>query len=97
MMPPEPPACHPGDWNQLSLGADSGAIGRSGGAFGRNFLRLNMHCYIDKIHRLIRDIKLAAEHTEGGQMHKAVMHMSYVWSLSQKPWHQGTWHEVKVG
>ena len=85
----------PGVWPQATVVLDSGSIGRAGALFAMRHLRLNLFCLWDKIHRCIRDIKLALEHSVGGYVHRALLHMCYIWSLNAKPQGSGVWHELK--
>ena len=85
----------PAEWPQLTVCIDSGAIGRSGAAFARHKLKLNIHVWYDVIHRLIRDIRLTVEKACSGSLHKALLHMSFVWSLHMKPFGDRHWWEVK--
>ena len=85
----------PGAWPQLTICIDSGAVGRAGAAFAKNHLQLNVFVIYDYIHRLIRDVRLATEHSKGGDVQRALLHMSFVWSLHAKPFGSGVWFEVK--
>ena len=87
---------HPGLWPQLVVMLDSGAIGKAGASFARNHLNLNIHLVLDVIHRLVRDVRLATEHACSGDIHRALLHMCYVWSLTNKPFNSGAWfHEIQ--
>ena len=92
-----PDAEDPGVWPQLTVGMDSGAIGRAGGFFAIHHLCVNMFIIFDKIHRAIRDLKLATSHAMNGLIHRALLHSSYIWSLNCKPYNSGAWWEVKKG
>ena len=46
----------------------------------------------DKVHRCIRDIRLATEHAAGGAIHRALLHMTFIWQLNGKPFGSGTWY-----
>jgi hypothetical protein len=69
------------------------------GGFSENARRggsgLNIFVVWDKIHRLIRDIKLASEHTAGSDLYRALLHTSFVFSLNQRPFGSGEWFEKK--
>ena len=84
----------PGTWCQLTAALDSGSIGRAGMSFARNSVFLNLFCIFDKIHRLIRDLKLAAEGSEDASIYRAMLQMSFVFSLNQRPFGSGTWWET---
>ena len=95
-MPELPIDQHPGSWPQLVLMLDSGAIRRAGASFARNDFNLNIHVVWDVIHRLARDVRLATEHACSGDIHRALLHMCYVWSLTNKPFNSGAWfYEVQ--
>ena len=85
----------PGKWEQATFGLDSGAVGRAGAFFAKHKLKLFMHVVWDKIHRLIRDIKLACEHAANGDLLRALLRMCYVWSLNSKPFGSKAWFEQK--
>lgn len=53
---------------QLTVILDSGSTGRAAASFAKHQLHLNVFVVWDKIHRLIRDIKLAAEKSAGGAL-----------------------------
>ncbi len=90
-----PDGVDPGKFNQLTIAIDSGATVRAGASFIKNQLRSNIFVHYDKIHRIIRDIKLASEHSKGGEVYRAVLQMSFVWSLNQKPFGSGVFYEKK--
>ena len=83
----------PSNWAQLSLGLDSGSIGRAAAAFSKHKLCLNIWIYWDILHRLIRDIKLALERCSS--VHRAVLHSTFTMSLNDKPFGSGAWFEEK--
>ena len=90
------PAHHnPGQWYQLTVSLDSGAVGRSGGSFVKNSLGYNVFLIYDIIHRLIRDIRLSLDHGVDGELLRAVLHMTYVQSINQKPFGTGVFSEKK--
>jgi hypothetical protein len=59
-----------GNLRQLTLCLDSGSVGRAAASFAKNHLGLNLFVVWDKYHRLIRDLKLAAEKAAGGQLYR---------------------------
>jgi hypothetical protein len=81
---------------QLTVAMDSGAVGRAAANFAKNKMHANVFIVYDKIHRLIRDIKLAMEHTGGKEIYKATLHANFVFSLNQKPFGSGEWFHKKV-
>ena len=81
---------------QLTVAMDSGSVGRAAANFAKNKMHANVFIVYDKIHRLIRDIKLAMEHTGGKEIYKATLHANFVFSLNQKPFGSGEWFHKKV-
>ena len=53
-----------------------------------------VHCSFDKVHRCIRDLKLASQHASGNFGQTTLM-TSFVWSLNYKPFKSGAWFEEK--
>ena len=82
----------PGDWKQLVISLDSGGIGRAGGSFAKHGLHTNICMTYDKMHRVVRDCKLAAEQSQNGDVYRALLQMSFVWSLHTRPCGSGAWH-----
>ena len=90
-----PPEQDPGAWPQLTLVIDSGSIGRAAANFAKNAMGANIFVVHDKFHRLVRDIKLAAERACKGVLYRAMLQMTFVWSLNQRPFGSGVWYETK--
>lgn len=86
-----PPHLKPGEWKQLVISLDSGGIGRAGGSFAKHAVHTNIFMSYDKIHRIVRDCKLAAEHSQNGDVYRGILQMSFVWSLHSKPFGSGAW------
>ena len=84
-----------GDLPQLTACLDSGSIGRAGMSFAKHKLCLFLFLVWDKFHRLVRDLKLAAEKASGGQMYRALLHMTFVFSLNSRPFGSGEWYWKK--
>ena len=74
---------------------DSGSIGRAGANFAKQVVCLNMFVGYDKFHRMVRDIKLAADHACNSDLYRALLHLTFVWSLNQRPFGSGAWFEAK--
>lgn len=91
-----PPGIDVGDGLQVTAGMDSGSIGRAAANFAVNKVNLNLFVIYDKIHRLIRDIKLSSEKTSSKELYKATLHTSFVFSLNQRPFGTGEWYEKKI-
>eukprot|EP00438_Fugacium_kawagutii_P006295 Skav229327 [mRNA] locus=scaffold2598:18229:18771:+ [translate_table: standard] len=72
---------------------DQGSSGCASAAFLPH-CGLLLHCQFDKIHRLVRDIKLASK---VGQMSDALMMSSFAWSANYKPFRSGAFFEEKKG
>eukprot|EP00438_Fugacium_kawagutii_P011249 Skav211190 [mRNA] locus=scaffold884:286172:287377:+ [translate_table: standard] len=78
----------------LTLNLDQGATGTAGVAF---LMQNHMiHCKCDKIHRAIRDYKLALVHCLEGLFLKTQLHSSYLFSLNYKPFNKGNFHDKKM-
>ena len=92
-----PDGVDPGSFRQLTIQLDSGSIGRAGACFVKNSGKLLLFLFVlyDKIHRLIRDIKLAADKACGGDLYRALLHYSFLCSLNQRPFGSGSWFELK--
>ena len=80
---------------QATVIIDSGSVGRVAGFFSMHKLGLNIFVLFDKIHRLIRDVKLAAEKSAGGVLYRALLHICFVFSLNQRPFCNGEWFSKK--
>jgi hypothetical protein len=83
------------DMLQLTVAMDSGSVGRAAAMFAVHKLGLNIYVVYDKIHRLIRDVKLAAEKAAGGTLYRALLHICFVFSLNQRPFGSGEWFHKK--
>ena len=90
-----PPGVDLGDLVQLTVCLDSGSVGRAGMSFAKNKLNLNVFATWDKYHRLIRDTKLSAEKSCGGQLYRALLHITFIFSLNQRPFGSGEWYGKK--
>ena len=77
----------------LVLSLDQGPIGTAGMAFALQGHRI--HVKFDKIHRCIRDYKLALGRAMGGVFLKTQLHSSYIFGLNYKPFNTGLFHEQK--
>ena len=77
----------------LVLSLDQGPIGTAGMAFALQGHRI--HVRFDKIHRCIRDYKLALGRALGGIFLKTQLHSSYIFGLNYKPFNTGLFHEQK--
>lgn len=75
----------------VTLLMDQGTTGMAAGAFmlSKNFL---VHIKWDKIHRLVRDCKLAAK---VAKLNEAIAMTSYAWSINYKPYGSGAFFEEK--
>ena len=77
----------------LVLSLDQGPIGTAGMAFALEGHRI--HVKFDKIHRCIRDYKLALGRAMGGVFLKTQLHSSYIFGLNYKPFNSGLFHDQK--
>ena len=67
---------------------DQGSIGAAGTGFSDYLFKMVLMKF-EKIHRLIRDIKLALLHSCGGVLLKAQVYSSSLWNCHQKPFGSG--------
>ena len=88
-----PVAESPGEWAQLTIGLDSGSVGRAAASYSKHKLGLFIFVVFDIIHRMIRDTKLAVESCPA--VHRAVLHYTFLTSLNYRPFNSGVWHEDK--
>lgn len=77
----------------LSILMDQGPSGCASAAF-LNHQGLLLHCQFDKIHRLVRDIKLASS---AAKMSEGLAMSSFAWSANYKPFRSGNYFEEKKG
>lgn len=74
---------------------DQGPVGMSAVSYmmsnfgGESFALL--HCTWDGFHRVIRDMRLSMPKP----LQQAILASSYVWSINEKPFHQGGFHADK--
>jgi len=79
----------------LTLQMDQGPVGMSAVSYmmsnfgGESFALL--HCTWDGFHRVIRDMRLSMPKP----LQQAILASSYVWSINEKPFHQGGFHADK--
>ncbi len=78
----------------LTVGLDQGSVGAAGMAFAQHMDTL-LFVHWDKLHRLIRDVKLSLKHAAGGVFLKAQVFTSFIWGLNYKPYGSGAWWEEK--
>ena len=88
-----PPSESPGKWSQLTIGLDSGSVGRAAASYSKHKLELFVFMVYDIIHRMIRDTKLAMEANPA--VERAVLHYTFVTSLNFRPFNSGVWYEDK--
>ena len=67
---------------------DQGSIGAAGTGFSDYLFKMVLMKF-EKIHRLIRDIKLSLQHSCGGVLLKAQVYSSNLWNCHQKPFGPG--------
>jgi hypothetical protein len=67
---------------------DQGSIGAAGTGFSDYAFKMVLMKF-EKIHRLIRDIKLSLLHSCGGVLTKAQVYSSSLWNCHQKPFASG--------
>ena len=79
----------------LVLGLDQGSIGSAGVAFVQHDTLIQPR--FDKIHRSIRDVKLALTHCMRGLFMKTQLHSAYIYALNYKPFNEGGFSQAKKG
>ena len=79
----------------LILGLDEGSIGAAGVAFSAFHLKHTVWARFDKIHRLIRDMKLAEADCCGKLFVKAKLWSNYLYGLNNRPFGSGANHPAK--
>ena len=77
----------------LTLVMDQGPTGMAAMAYLHS-LGVLVHCSFDKVHRCVRDLKLASKHASGN-FNETTLMTSFVWSLNYKPFKSGAWFEEK--
>ena len=77
----------------LTLSIDQGGVGMAAAAFLLKDHMLHTRC--DKIHRVVRDYKLAIGHAADGLFLKAQLHSGYIFSINYKPFNKGNFFEQK--
>ena len=83
------------DVKLLVLALDQGGPGCAGAAFAMFHLMMMFAVAFDKIHRLVRDLKLSVQRAAGGIFLKAQLYLNHVWSLNYKPWGTGVFSTAK--
>ena len=89
---PEEPAWHI-QQPILTVSTDQDAVNTAGFAFLLPTHMLHVRC--DKIHRAIRDYKLAIGHAAEGLFLKTQLHSGYIFSINYKPFNKGNFFEQK--
>ena len=79
----------------LVLGLDQCAIGAAGISYAQDEMRAMMLASWDKIHRLIRDMKLSVIHASGGVFLKSQLYSNHLWSVNYKPFSSGIFGDQK--
>ena len=70
----------------LTLRVDQGGVGMAAAAFLLKDHMLHTRC--DKIHRVVRETKLAIGHAADGLFLKAQLHSGYILSINYKPFNK---------
>ena len=79
----------------LVLGLDEGSIGASGVAAAAFKMKATIWARFDKIHRVIRDMKLAENDSCGKVFAKAKLWSAYLYGLNNRPFGSGSNHTLK--
>ena len=81
--------------NTLILGLDEGSIGTAGVAAAAFKMQATIWAKFDKIHRVIRDMKLAESDCCGKVFAKAKLWSAYLYGLNNRPFGSGSNHTLK--
>ena len=81
--------------NTLILGLDEGSIGTAGVAAAAFKMKATVWAKFDKIHRVIRDMKLAESDCCGKVFAKAKLWSAYLFGLNNRPFGSGSNHTMK--
>ena len=81
----------------LLIGLDEGSIGMAGVAAAAFQQKAAVWARFDKIHRIIRDLKLASAHCCGKVFEKTKLWSSYIYGLNNRPFGSGSNHTLKEG
>ncbi len=84
-----------GEVRMLILGLDEGSIGSAGVAAAAFKLNKLVWARFDKIHRVIRDLKLAENHACCKVFEKAKLWSAYLYGMNNRPFGSGAIHSVK--
>ena len=79
----------------LILGLDEGSIGTAGVAGGSFKMKAMLWAKFDKIHRIIRDMKLGENDCCGKVFAKAKLWSAYLYGLNNRPFGSGSNHTLK--
>ena len=79
----------------LILCLDEGSIGMAGVGAAAFYLKKMVLVKPDKIHRVIRDLKLAEGHCCGKILEKAKLWSAYLFGLNARPFNSGTNYTLK--
>ena len=79
----------------LTVGLDQGSVGASGMAYAINHRGHLVHARFDKLHRVVRDMKLALTHCLRGIFMKAQLFTAYIWGLNYRPFGTGAFYQTK--
>ena len=79
----------------LILGLDEGSIGTAGVAAAAFLLKKTIWAKFDKIHRIIRDLKLADGGCCNKVFEKAKLWSAYIFGLNNRPFGSGANYSVK--
>jgi hypothetical protein len=79
----------------LILGLDQGSIAAAGVAFADSLGFCMLYTKFDKVHRVIRDIRLAITHSCQGLFLKTQLFSSHIWGANSKPFGTGLFGDLK--
>ena len=79
----------------LTVGLDQGSIGAAGMAYAINHRGYLVYARFDKLHRVVRDMKLSLTHCLKGVFMKAQLFTAYIWGLNYRPYGTGAFFQTK--
>ena len=80
----------------LVVGLDQGSVGSAGMAYAMHASPHLVYVSYDKIHRMVRDIRLSLQHCARGSFLKCQLFSAYIYGLNYKPFNSGAFSEQKA-
>ena len=80
----------------LVVGLDQGSVGSAGMSYAMHASPHLVYVSYDKIHRMVRDIRLSLQHCARGSFLKCQLFSAYIYGLNYKPFNSGAFSEQKA-